>query len=139
MKSHALARSFTPPIPDQAPARRILLAEDNDTMRRLLAFVLRSEGHQIVEARDSTELLEALAATLMEPSAPPFDVVISEQSLPGITGLSILTGLRTRDRTTPFVLITADPDVQNQARHLGAVILDQPFNIQAIRSAVRPA
>jgi CheY-like chemotaxis protein len=139
MKSHALARSFTPPAPEPSPGRRILLAEDNDTMRRLLAFVLRSEGHQIVEARDSTELLEALAATLALPPAPPFDVIISEQSLPGLTGLSILAGLRTRDRTMPFVLITADPEVQDQARLLNAVILDQPFNIQAIRSAIRPA
>jgi CheY-like chemotaxis protein len=115
MKSIALSNAAASPANDQTVALRILIAEDNDTMRRLLAFVLRADGHEIVEARRA---------------------ILSEQTLPGLNGLTVLAGVRARGHATPFVLITADPDVQREARQLRGVVLDQPFNAQAIRAAV---
>ncbi|HVX95841.1 MAG TPA: response regulator [Polyangia bacterium] len=138
-----LARQFPDPANDTDPQRaaplRVLLAEDNDTMRRLLGFVLRSDGHAIVEARDGAELLEKLAASLTAGPEEAMDAIVSEQSLPGLEGLTILAGLRARGLATPFVLITADPEVQVRARRLGGVVLDQPFNTRAIRDAVTEA
>ena len=136
----ALARSFSRPANDQTTPLRILLGEDNETMRRLVGFVLRSDGHVLSEARDGKELLELLATSLVA-AAPQdrIDAIISEQSLPGIEGLTILAGLRARGVPMPFVLITADPDVQGRARRLGGVVVDQPFNTQAIRDAVAEA
>jgi CheY-like chemotaxis protein len=116
---------------------RILLAEDDGEMRRLLALVLRRDGHQVVEARDGGELLEALAWTLIEPGREDFDLVICEQSLPGVPGLTVLEGLRARDRTTPFILITRNPGLAARARRLNAFVLDRPFDVRAIRSAIR--
>lgn len=116
---------------------RILLAEDNDEARRLLALVLRREGHYVVEARDGGELLEALAWTLIEPGRQDFDLVICEQALPGVPGLTILEGLRARDRTTLFILITHNSVTAGKARRLGAFILEHPLDVQAIRSAIR--
>jgi CheY-like chemotaxis protein len=135
----ALARSFSHPANDQTTPLRILLGEDNDTMRRLMGFVLRSDGHVLAEAHDGKELLEMLAASLAAGPQDQVDAIISEQSLPGIEGLTILAGLRARGVPTPFVLITADPDVQTRARRLGGVVVDQPFNTQAIRDAVAEA
>jgi CheY-like chemotaxis protein len=136
MKSIALRGSSPAPANDQTAALRILLAEDNDTMRRLLTFVLRADGHEVVEARDGAELLEELASSLLARPALTFDAIVSEQTLPGINGLTVLAGVRARGHATPFVLITADPDVQDQVRRLDGVVLDQPFNVQAIRDAV---
>jgi CheY-like chemotaxis protein len=136
MKSIALGGVAALPANDQSAALRILLAEDNDTMRRLLAFVLRADGHHVVEARTGSELLEALATALTEGGALAFDAILAEQTLPGLNGLTVLAGVRARGHATPFVLITADPDVQDQARRLRGVVLDQPFNTQAIRAAV---
>ena len=48
---------------------RILVAEDNGTLRRLLALVLRRDGHDVVEACDAGELLEALASSWIEATA----------------------------------------------------------------------
>ena len=54
---------------------------------------------------------------------------------PGLPGVSVLTGLRSRGRRTPFVLMTGNPLVQAQARRLGAVVLDRPFDAaNAIRA-----
>jgi CheY-like chemotaxis protein len=138
MTPPVLARAF-PPANDRATPLRILLGEDNETMRRLVGFVLRSDGHTLAEARDGAELLEALASSLTSGPDGHLDAIVAEQSLPGIEGLTILAGLRARGLPTPFVLITADADVQARARRLGAVVLDQPFNTQAIRDAVTEA
>jgi CheY-like chemotaxis protein len=125
------------PSPRSTEPLRIVLAEDNGTMRRLLMLVLLRDGHEVVETRDAAELLDLLAAGYIEGIAAPFDLVICEQTLPGIAGLSVLAGLRTTDRTTPFILMTGDEDVQKRARGLGAVVLDHPFTLAAIRRAVR--
>ena len=135
MESIALRPAFPEPANDRTTALRILLAEDNDTMRRLLGFVLRADGHDVVEARDGTELLETLAAALLG-SAPALDAIVCEQTLPGTSGLVVLSGLRARGLPIPFVLITAAIDTQGEAERLGAVVLDQPFNVRAIRGAV---
>lgn len=121
---------------DEDPLR-ILLGEDNLQMRKLLGMILRREGHDVVETRDGAELLEALSTVLLDDRRPRFDLIISEGSLPGIPGLAILAGLRVWDRATPFVLITGSPDVQKRARDLGAVILEPPINVRAIRGALQ--
>jgi len=142
----ALARTPTSTFPEPAndctvrsSPLRILLAEDNEAMRRLVGFVLRSDGHELTEARDGAELLEALAASIKDGARAQLDAIISEHTLPGLDGLAVLAGLRARGLATPFVLITADVIVQQRARRLGAVVLDQPFDTRAIRAAVTEA
>ena len=123
---------------EQETSLRILVAEDDADLRRLLAVALRRDGHAVIEARDAAELLEALASTLIEPVASPFDVVICEQTLPGIPGLSLLAGLRSRQRATPFILVTDQAPVRERAQRLGAAVVDH-LDVQAIRAAVRRA
>ncbi len=118
---------------------RILIAEDNPELRRLLALTLYLDGHDIVEVADGGQLLETLATTLIEGGAASFDLLICEQRLPGILGMTILAGLRARNNETRFVLICADDATQKRARRLGGVVLDQPFDVQAIRGAVKAA
>lgn len=115
---------------------RVLLAEQDPQMRALLALVLHQDGHEVVEAQDASELLEALAATLIEPARPEFDLVICEHRLPGIPGLSVLAGLRSRARDTAFILITEHPDVAARARRLGAEVLAPSFDVRALRGAI---
>lgn len=117
---------------------RILLAEADAEMRRLLALVLQSDGHEIVEVTDGSELLEAIASLVID-GAQPFDLIMSAQAIPGLPGVSVLAGLRSRGRRTPFVLMTGNPVVQAHATRLGAVVLDRPFDAEAIRRAVRRA
>jgi CheY-like chemotaxis protein len=115
---------------------RILVAEAAADLRRLLGAALRRDGHDVVEARDGPELLEALASTLLDPVASPFDLVVCEHALPGMPGLSVLAGLRSRDRATPFVLVTDDPAVGWRGRRLGAAVLDR-LDVAAIRAIAR--
>jgi CheY-like chemotaxis protein len=122
---------------EEETSLRVLLAEDDPTLRRLLALILRRTGHEVVEAHDASELLEAIAGTLVDPRAPAFDLIVCEQALPGMPGLSLLAGLRARDPATGFVLLAENPDVQRRARALGAVALAAPFNVKMFELAVR--
>lgn len=115
---------------------RILLAEHGQNMRALLGLILRREGHAVVEANDGSRLLEEMASAIVDGQLAPFDLIISEHGLPGITGLSVLAGLREQRLTTRFILITDSSHVRAQARQLGASVLDKPFNTATIRTAI---
>ncbi|HEY6476625.1 MAG TPA: response regulator [Polyangia bacterium] len=132
--NQALARDIF--LFPQETTLRILFAEAQPDLRRLLGAALRRDGHEVVEARDGAELLEALASTLIEPIASPFDLVVCEQRLPGMPGITVLAGLRSRQRTTPFVLVTDDPAIGRRAGRLGAAVLDR-LDIAAIRVIAR--
>ncbi len=132
--NQALAREIF--LFEQETSLRILVAEDQPDLRRLLGAALRRDGHAVVEARDGAELLEALASTLIEPDASPFDLVVCEQTLPGMPGISVLAGLRSRDRATPFILVTDNPTVGQRGRRLGAAVIDR-LDIAEIRAIAR--
>ncbi len=132
--NEALAREII--LFEEETSLRILVAEHDQDLRRLLGSALRRDGHEVIEARDGAELLEALASTLIEPVASPFDLVVCEQTLPGMPGLTVLAGLRSRQRATPFVLVTDDPAIGRRAGRLGAAVLDR-LDIAAIRAIAR--
>ncbi len=117
---------------EQEASLRILLAEEDGEMRRLLAHDLRRDGHQVLEARDGGALLKAL-----EPGRRDFDLIVCEQLLPDVPGLTVLAAFRARDRTTAFILVTRNVDVAFKGRRLGALVLNYPFDIRDIRSAIQ--
>src|SRR5260370_9437447 len=105
----ALAGSFSQPANDQTTPLRILLGEDNETMRRLVGFVLRSDGHVLTEAQDGKELLERLPTSLAPAPEARIDAIISEQSLPAIQGPTILARFPARRAPAPLLLPPRDP------------------------------
>lgn len=133
----ALGLRFAQKEAEEEKSLRILLAEDNHELRRLMSFVLRREGHDVVEVHDGSALLETLAFSIVEGGRQQFDLVICEQLLPGMPGLAVLAGLRARDRALPFILITGNTEIQSQARQLGAWVLSRPLTMDAIRRVVR--
>jgi CheY-like chemotaxis protein len=132
--NQALAREII--LFQEEASLRILVAENDADLRRLVGSALRRDGHHIVEARDGAELLETLAATLLDRDVSPFDLVVCEHTLPGMPGISVLAGLRSRDRATPFVLVTDDAAIGQRARRLGATVLDH-LDVATIRAIAR--
>ncbi len=93
---------------------RILLAEDNDAMRNLLALRLSAMGHDVLSA-DSV----AQAISLLESSH--VDSVLSDHAMPGGNGLQLLAYVRNRMPDLPFVLMSAavTPEMEADARAEG--------------------
>lgn len=115
---------------------RVLLAEDDPELRRLIASELRRDGITVIEARDGHELVELLAEDLG--SVAP-DVVVSDLRMPGPSGLDALDLLRRTGGGPAFVLITAfgDEAIHEQAARLGAAaVFDKPFDLDDLTTAL---
>jgi two-component system, response regulator, stage 0 sporulation protein F len=114
---------------------RVVLAEDQVSMRALMARMLRRQGYEVHEAGDGMALLETLARVLLAPGAAGMpDLVITDVRMPGCTGLEVLARMRRDEWPTPVVLISAfgDEALHAAARRLGAHVLDKPFELEAL-------
>jgi CheY-like chemotaxis protein len=119
---------------------RVLLADDDPDLRELIRDALRGAGHEVLEAEHGAHLLELLSTFLFDArNGPPADVVVSDLRMPGVTGLSVLAGLRAQRARLPFILITAfaDAETHAEAGRLGAAVLDKPFELPALLALVR--
>ncbi|HZU97663.1 MAG TPA: response regulator [Planctomycetota bacterium] len=121
-----------------AKVARILVAEDDDAMRELVALALRFDGHEVHAARDGWELIRKLEA-LEEDGIEP-DLVITDVRMPGVTGLEAVAALDWPRWSVPFIVISAfgGRDLHERAFRLGAsAFLDKPFRLEALREIVR--
>ncbi len=119
----------------------ILLAEDDQSMRELLASVFRAEGMEVVEVADGGTLIRRMREARID--ADPFhspDIILADIWMPDATGLDALMELRRTNALTPFILMTAfpSPETAERARALGAsALFEKPFDIGDLRRAVQ--
>jgi CheY-like chemotaxis protein len=119
---------------------RVLVAEDDPDMRRLVVEALRKDGHQVTEAADGGRLLVHIAEAFdRDPMLSLIDVIVADVRMPVCTGLEIverLAGSRWRVRT---ILMTAfgDDDTRQRAARIGATLFDKPLDLEALREAVQ--
>ncbi|ABW67930.1 response regulator [Desulfosudis oleivorans] len=113
---------------------RVLVAEDDYEMRKLLAGTLKDSGYDVVECPDGMAMLTHLAAFLLpdEFSQEKIDLIISDVRMPGITGMEVLEGKPRHRAFPPMILITAFGDDQTHAMAAqfgAAAMLDKPFDM----------
>jgi two-component system, response regulator, stage 0 sporulation protein F len=123
---------------------RILLAEDADEMRAVLALRLRQQGYQVTECCNGAELIAELGDYLgnsaVKPNKQPFDLLISDIRMPGIFGSSVVEGGIENGNFPPTILITAfgDEETHAKARQFGvAAVIDKPFDMNELLGTVR--
>ena len=136
-----IAPSFRAPEPHRVqpehtgvPRGYVVLAEDDDDLRALIAEGLESRGFDVEAMSDGTELSEYLAQVARDERCPP-DVLISDLHMPGCTGLEVLQKLRRDDWCTRFVLISAFMDlaVAEEALRSGADrVIQKPLDLDSL-------
>ncbi len=87
------------PIPAHAEARQILLVDDDEGVRVALGGQLEMEGYDVTTAEDGSEALELLRRRR-------FPVIISDQHMPGMTGLELLARAREMQPHASRILLT---------------------------------
>jgi two-component system phosphate regulon response regulator PhoB len=105
-----LESDFSKP-PSVLPATtHILLVEDEDPIREMIALALRSEGYRVVTAADGRSALDLIRASLsptQEDETSPLDLIILDIMLPGINGLDVCRFLRREGSTLPVLMLSA--------------------------------
>jgi CheY-like chemotaxis protein len=115
---------------------RILIADDDREMRRVLRDMLRSIGAEISEASSGQDLLGCLT------NGERFDLVITDLRMPALSGLQVIRMARTAGNEIPFILITAfgDEEVRTALSQVpNAFMLDKPFAPPALLDCVASA
>ncbi|MBA2661444.1 MAG: response regulator [Bradymonadaceae bacterium] len=119
----------------------VLLVEDDDNVRELLAAVLRASGYDVIELGDGIEALNYLAASSVYHDALPRpDLIISDIQMPTFTGLDLLAGMRESRPRPPIILFTGhnDPELHAEAYRLGADrVLRKPLSPEVLVQVVR--
>jgi signal transduction histidine kinase/CheY-like chemotaxis protein len=108
---------------------RILVVEDEETIRRYLSTGLRSMGHQPCLTESGEDGLDAFS------DDGPFDLVLTDLGLPGISGEDVARSVAERSPDTPVVLLTGWADqLRAEADSLVGVtrILSKPITLDAL-------
>jgi DNA-binding response OmpR family regulator len=83
--------------------KRILLVEDDLTLRQALAFNLAREGYEVTARGDGTSALEAARGSA-------YDMILLDLMLPSMSGLEVLRTLRGEGIRTPVIILSAKAD-----------------------------
>jgi two-component system cell cycle response regulator CpdR len=114
---------------------RILITEDEDSLRSFVARALRLDGHETVEAADGAEGLEAL-------SDGSFDLLLSDIRMPVMDGIELAHKAYAGFPGLRILLMTGYAEQRERADDLMEKIVDvvsKPFTLPDIRTAVANA
>ncbi len=128
---------------DSGPARsarsgrggRVLVVDDEPSVRLALEKLLRNDGHQVASAASAEDAIETF-------QTQQFDAVISDIVLPGFNGIELLRRIREHNVDVPVVLITGGPRLETamDAMRYGALrYLVKPVDAKELQDVMREA
>ena len=116
---------------------RILIAEDEDSLRALVARALTESGHEVTTAVDGADALDQLGR-----AGGAFDLLLTDIKMPIMDGIALaLAAARDYPQLT-VLLMTGFADQRERAQGLEAIVHDvvsKPFSLTEIRAAVNDA
>lgn len=115
--------------------QHILVIDDDDSIRESLRDFLQTRKYEVETASDGPEGLELFRR--LKP-----DLVLSDVRMEGMNGIEVLKAIRTIDRNTPFIIMTAFGEMDSviQAMKLGAYdYIEKPFDASEVESLIARA
>ena len=116
---------------------RILIADDEEAMRALVARAIAMDGHDIVTAQDGAEALEIITG-----ESGAFDLLLTDIKMPMMDGIALALAVARDYPTLTILLMTGFADQRERASGLDAIVHDvvtKPFAVADIRTAVADA
>ena len=110
---------------------RVLVVEDDQSIRELVVYALGDEGYEVDEALDGRSALDLIAQRRP-------DVIILDMKMPGMDGWEFARIYRQRHgHQTPIIVFTAAADVATRAAEVGAeAFVSKPFDLDALLERV---
>jgi CheY-like chemotaxis protein len=116
---------------------RILIAEDEEGIRSLVARALAQDGHEVLTANDGAEALDLLVREHGD-----FALLLTDIRMPVMDGIALALAAARDHPTVAILLMTGYADQRERAHGLEALIHDvitKPFSLASIRTAVNQA
>ncbi|MDH4193680.1 MAG: response regulator [Nitrospirota bacterium] len=115
-------------------SKNTLIIDDDEMSRGLLRMVLEYDGCHCTEAEDGARGLSLL-------ESQPFDVIILDNVMPGMTGMEFLNRFRhiSQNPAVPVIMVTGfiSDEIREKATRLGAyAIIEKPYDFGELRSMV---
>ena len=113
----------------------VLIIEDEQNIARVLQLELEFEGYSVEIAYTGTD-------GLIKYREKPWDLVLLDLMLPGLSGLDVLRRIRTTEAKTPVILLTAKSGLEDKVKGLDLGANDyvtKPFEIEELLARVRTA
>jgi DNA-binding response OmpR family regulator len=120
------------PLKYPSPNARVLIIEDDQEMRSLLKYFFSEEGFETDSVSNGFDALGILIKK-------PFDLVITDIRMPGLTGLDILPRIKKIQPEVAIIVITAfgTEEVRRRAFERGAnAYLEKPIHFQELRGLI---
>jgi two-component system chemotaxis response regulator CheY len=116
-------------------AKTILAVDDSGSLRQMLVFTLKAAGYQVVEAVDGRDGLD-------KAKQKQFDLVLTDQNMPNMDGLTLIRSLRARPSyaRVPILMLTTESsdEMKSRGRTAGATgWLVKPFDPNRLTEVVR--
>ncbi|WNV12261.1 response regulator [Tardiphaga sp. 709] len=116
---------------------RILIADDEESMRLLVGRAIAMDGHEIVTAEDGAEALE-----ILNEQGGAFDLLLTDIKMPVMDGIALALAVARDFPELTILLMTGYADQRERATGLNAIVHDvvtKPFSVADIRTAVADA
>jgi two-component system cell cycle response regulator CpdR len=116
---------------------RVLIADDEASMRALVARAIAMDGHDTVTAQDGAEALEILTR-----DGGAFDLLLTDIQMPIMDGIALALSVARDFPKLKILLMTGFADQRERASNLNAIVHDvitKPFSVADIRTAVADA
>jgi CheY-like chemotaxis protein len=113
---------------------RILLAEDDDSVRTFVKRALELDGNTVVAVEDGATALEILGET-----TDTFDLLVSDIKMPVMDGIALALNVARDQPDLPILLMTGYADQRERAHGLEQIVRDvvlKPFTLADIRRVV---
>ncbi len=121
----------------EAAVARILIAEDEEPLRALVARALAEDGHAVVATADGAEALDTL-----QRENGGFDLLLADIKMPVMDGIALALAVARDYPGLPILLMTGYADQRERVSGLEAIISDviaKPFAVAEIKFAVASA
>jgi signal transduction histidine kinase len=129
------ATTTEPTSTPEGPPLRILIIDDELTVREALADSLTEDGHAVIQAASGPEGLARLA------DGVTVDVVVTDLGMPEMTGWDVARAVRTRHPGLPVGLITGWAvalEISDEERRGVDFLIAKPYTMEALRAAFAP-
>ena len=114
---------------------RILLVDDEDTVRGFLKRGLELDGHTVKTATDGSDAMDRLAE-----EAGAFDLVLTDIRMPIMDGIALALSAKRDYPDLTIMLMTGYAEQRERAKNLEAIVADvltKPFSLAEVRAAVK--